>query len=238
MDSIEFQIFRFVALIFSVIIHEIAHAWTALKCGDSTARDMGRITLNPVPHIDPVMTIVIPALLVFTGSPVIFGGARPVPVNFRRCYNPRRAYWLVSIAGPLSNLAQAAVALLAAFAISFLAREQALLANGMILNYFTNHNFTIEGIGIAGYAVAALFIYGLLNIFLMIFNLIPIPPLDGSRVLTVLLPDKIAWRYAQIERYGFFIIFGLLYLRVFNGLFHFVFTNYITVFQYTTIFQP
>ena len=206
-----FKVFKFLALIFSVIIHEISHAYAALKCGDPTARDQGRITLNPIPHIDPIMTIALPLMLTLSGSPLIFGGAKPVPVNIRRCYNPRKAYWITAIAGPLSNLAQAAIALV-----------------GMLVA-------TVFFVKTGGSPTAELVIdcfafYGVINIFLMTFNLIPIPPLDGSRILTVLLPDKIAWHYASIERYGFFILVALLWTGVFDSYFCFVRSAYMEIY--------
>ena len=201
MDEIELRIIQIVTLIFSVVVHEIAHAWVALRCGDTTARDLGRITLNPVPHIDLFMTIILPLALIMSNSPVVFGGAKPVPVNFRRCFNPRRAYWLVSLAGPLSNLALALCAL--------------------ILFPFAGLLFKANP-AIAEHLFKALLVFGFINLILMTFNLLPIPPLDGSRILTVLLPDKIAWHYAQIERYGFFIIIGLLYLGRVNPKFNFL----------------
>ena len=202
-----FKVFKFLALIFSVIIHEISHAYAALKCGDPTARDQGRITLNPIPHIDPIMTIALPLILTLSGSPLIFGGAKPVPVNIRRCYNPRKAYWITAIAGPLSNLAQAAIALV-----------------GMLVA--TIFYMKTGGGATAELVIDCFVLYGVINIFLMTFNLIPIPPLDGSRIVTVLLPDKIAWHYASIERYGFFILVALLWTGVFDSYFELVLKGY------------
>jgi Zn-dependent protease len=175
-------------LLFSVIIHEFAHGWVAEKFGDDTARVMGRLTLNPIPHIDMFGTVLLPALCLMTGAPV-FGWAKPVPVNPYRMNNPDRDMIWVSLAGPLSNII---LAVAAAFGMYF-------------IRVF---NAAPGGFTIAGYELLRLML--VINIILPVFNLVPLPPLDGSRVLSGLLPARLAYKYNQLEQYGFFIIIILL----------------------------
>lgn len=170
---------------FAVIIHEVAHGWVAYKLGDPTAKLSGRLTLNPISHIDPIGTILLPVALVLTGSPVVFGWAKPVPINFFGLHNPKRDIMLVGAAGPLANIIFAFI-LGAAFRL-FPVLHVPILA-GMIF-----------------YSI-------LLNLVLAAFNLIPIPPLDGSRILFGLLPPEVAMRYMSIEPYGFVILFILIWL--------------------------
>ncbi len=170
-----------VVLLFSVIIHEVAHGYVALLNGDPTARMLGRITLNPVPHIDPIGTILLPLLLLITHSPILFGWARPVPVNPRKYRNYRWGELTVSAAGALSNLA------LAVF-FAFLLR--------------------LAG---ANLGLAQLAYFGVkINVILAIFNLIPIPPLDGSHILAIVLPRELARLYAYLEPVGLVLILILL----------------------------
>ena len=170
-------------LVISLGIHEAAHGWVALKCGDTTARDLGRITLNPIPHIDPFMTILLPAIGYMTGG-FIFGGAKPVPVNYYNLRSPLRDMALVAIAGPASNF------LLAMFfylAIKVLVFEVGVWPEGAL------------GPRILGHALV-------LNLVLAAFNLLPIPPLDGSRVMTWLLPRGLRETYAGLERFGLILV--------------------------------
>src|SRR5450759_1374974 len=155
-----------VILIFSAIIHEIMHGYVADKLGDPTARQMGRLTLNPIPHIDPLMSIVVPLVLVVIGSPIIFGAAKPVPVNPHNFREPKKDFALVALAGPLTNFFIAAVA--------------ALLAHFL----FSMHD-----------AVFILSLIAFYNLILGFINLIPIPPLDGSRVFSWILPKEISLFY-------------------------------------------
>jgi Zn-dependent protease len=187
-----------VLLVICLGIHEAAHGWVALKCGDPTARDLGRITLNPIPHIDPFMTILLPALLfIASHGGMIFGGAKPVPVNFHRLRHPWRDMSLVAIAGPLSNLLLA-VFFVAAFKF-FLVHP---LYNGAALTMEERIQDLLPRVLIG----AAAF-----NVLLAVFNMVPIPPLDGSRVMAWLLPEGLRGTYVGLERYGMLIIFGLLY---------------------------
>ena len=179
------MIFLIFILMMSVILHEIAHGYVAYLAGDPTAYRQGRLTLNPIPHIDPIMTILVPAIFIISGSSFIFGGAKPVPVNPYHFRNLRRDYILVALAGVTVNfIIAAALALL--WQVPILSPPTRLiLAKGAYI-----------------------------NIFLGVFNLVPIPPLDGSRVVGALLPREAQKAYASIEPYGFIIIVALLYLRV------------------------
>ena len=174
---------------FAVIIHEYAHGWVAWKLGDSTARFMGRLTLNPLAHIDPIGTIFLPLLLLMTHSPVLFGWAKPVPVDFFNLNNPKKDMVWVGLAGPAANI-------LFAIALSLLLKIPLFTANYLILSVLTS-------------AVMA-------NLVLAVFNLLPIPPLDGSRVMMGLLPYHLGVEYSRIEPYGFIIIFALLWIGAIN----------------------
>ncbi len=179
-------VIQLVILIFSAIVHEVMHGAVAEKLGDNTARLEGRITLNPLPHIDPMWSVVIPLFLMMVGSPVVLGAAKPVPVNFNNLRNPKRGMALVSLAGPLSNFG---LAILFALPLKFgLATTQ----------LFTE--FLVQAV--------------LINLVLGVFNLIPIPPLDGSKVLASFAPDKWMYKILSYEQYGFILVFLFLYLGV------------------------
>ncbi len=179
-----------IPLLFAVVVHEVAHGWVAWKLGDPTAKSLGRLTLNPLKHIDPVMTILLPALLIAGGSPVVFGGAKPVPFNPRYFRNPRKGMVLVAAAGPAVNF------ILAALFAGLLA----------VLP-------TPTGFGGALF-VTMLFSSVAVNLVLALFNLIPVPPLDGGRIAVGLLPSALAIPLARLERWGLLIVFGLLYFGI------------------------
>jgi len=191
-------------LLFSVIVHEFAHGWVALKCGDPTARDAGRLTFNPLPHIDPFMTIILPALLIFSGAGFIIGGAKPVPVNPYNFKRGERDNMLVSFAGPASNILLALVAFIFSIVVIYL-----LKATGAQI-FITAFKF--------------LNIFILLNLILANFNLLPIPPLDGSHILAYFLKGEAKIAYLRLRRYGFMILIGIILLGniipIPGGLFH------------------
>jgi Zn-dependent protease len=187
-----------VLLVICLGVHEAAHGWVALKCGDTTARDLGRITLNPIPHIDLFMTILLPAMLyIGTGGQMMFGGAKPVPVSFHRLRHPWRDMSLVALAGPVSNLL---LALFFMVALKFFLRTG--LYNSASEMAARSEDFLPR---VLGQAVV-------FNALLAVFNLVPIPPLDGSRVMAWLLPEGLRPGYVGLERFGMMLIFGLLYL--------------------------
>ncbi|HHA19457.1 MAG TPA: site-2 protease family protein [Methylophaga sp.] len=179
-------------VIFAITAHEVAHGWVALKLGDRTAQMMGRLTLNPLKHIDPVGTILVPGVLLVLGG-FIFGWAKPVPVTFQNLRHPKSDMVWVALAGPMANLVMAVIwALVAKLGLTLL---QSGVEIGAPMVYM----------GIAGV---------LINTMLMMLNLFPLPPLDGGRILVGLLPGPLSWRVSQIEPYGFFILVGLLYFGI------------------------
>ena len=180
---------QFVILVFSIVFHEVAHGRVALWRGDTTARDAGRLTLNPIPHIDIFGTIIFPLFLILTGSSFLFGWAKPVPVNPFRLRESKKDMAIVGASGPASNL-------LLAFIASILFK------------------MLYQSLGSEHALTQALLFAVIINVVLAVFNLIPIPPLDGSRIVTALLPEDLAVQYSRIERYGFLIIFGLFILGI------------------------
>jgi Zn-dependent protease len=193
--QIENLIILYVVLLFSCCVHEFAHAWTANMCGDDTARLSGRMTLNPVVHIDPIGTIVFPLLAIVTGLPFILGWAKPVPVNPSRFHNYRRDDIIVSMSGIVSNLL---LALLAATMLRFI--------------------YVLGGFQFAGPVVFILRYLMLINVVLAVLNIIPIPPLDGSRLLYHYLPMRTAWQFRKLEQFGFIILILFLMTGVFRVL--------------------
>ena len=218
-DKLVFALVSFSALVPAIMLHEVAHGWAAWLCGDGTARERGRLSLNPLRHVDPFMSVVLPAMLALSGSRVLFGGAKPVPIDLGRCRNPLQAYWITAAAGPLCNLVQAVAGALAFAGLGWLV-GRAVAADEPWLWVVR-----IERGGWDGFAPVAyfsvrpwidwcrvwLYCYCATNAALMFFNLIPIPPLDGSRIVTVLLKGRARAAYAGVERYGLLLVFGLLY---------------------------
>jgi len=180
-------------VVLAVVLHEVAHGWVAFKLGDDTAHWMGRLTLNPLKHIDPFGTVLIPLMLIVAGSPFLFGYAKPVPVDFRKLRNPKRDMVWVALAGPLTNLLLALISTL----LLFLAVQMP-------------ENMIWVAQPLAMMCQASIII----NLVLFIFNLLPLPPLDGGRVAVGLLPARMGYQLARIEPYGFIIIVGLLLLGV------------------------
>ncbi len=174
--------------IIAITLHEAAHAFVARSLGDDTASRLGRVTLNPLKHIDPFGTILLPGLLLLAQSPFLFGYAKPVPVNFRALRNPRRDMVLVAAAGPATNIALAVVAALGFHLLGTLP------ANAV--------QWTAENLKNAI----------ILNVILAVFNMFPLPPLDGGRIAVGLLPNFLAVPLARLERYGMAILIGLLIL--------------------------
>jgi Zn-dependent protease len=194
-----------IAVFTAIVLHEFSHGYIAFRLGDPTAKMQGRLTLNPLAHIDPIGTILVPIVLVILRSPFLFGWAKPVPINPNYFRNPYKGMFYVAIAGPLMNIALA----LGASAIGRLA----ILITPLSLLY---------GRGFFAYFVQTIFFlvgfFVIINIILAVFNMIPIPPLDGSRVLTYFLPPEGKRVMMQLERYGFLIVLALLYLGVLGGL--------------------
>jgi Zn-dependent protease len=168
----------------AITLHEAAHAYAARYFGDSTAYAQGRMSLNPLRHIDPIGTILIPAVLFFSGSPFLLGYAKPVPVQFGRLRKPRRDSALVALAGPMANIVMALMWLILAILLA---------AWGGAHKFF----LMVCNAGVV------------FNLIIFAFNLFPLPPLDGGRIMTSLLPPRLALKFSQLELYGFFIVLGL-----------------------------
>jgi len=197
------QVFiAFIVLLFSLTVHEMAHAWTADRLGDPTARLLGRVSLNPMVHADPIGTVLFPLLALTTGAPII-GWAKPVPVNIRQLSHQRRDYVLVAAAGPASNL------VLAFASATVLAM---LHATGTVSPQ------TIGEANVTAPLAAILSQAMRLNVLLAVFNMIPIPPLDGGNVLAGLLPYRMAVPFNQLRPYGFLVLYALILTGGFNYL--------------------
>ena len=182
-----------IPLIFAITLHEAAHAFAARYFGDGTAYMLGRMTLNPLKHIDPVWTIAVPLVLVLIGSPFLFGAAKPVPVNFAALRNPKRDSVWVAAAGPAANLL---MMILWAIVWRVLPAAEPSAPEQFVM------------------LVAQAGVY--VNALLMVFNLMPLLPLDGGRIVAGLLPNRLAYQYSRLEPYGMFILIGLMFTPVFG----------------------
>lgn len=185
--------YGFIAIIFAILIasltfHEAAHAWTANLLGDPTARKLGRLSLNPAVHVDPIGTILFPLIAIVTGAPLI-GWAKPVPVDMRNLKDPKRDFALVALAGPVSNLILAAVG--AVLIVVLFGDDRTALREGETL-------------------AVTIFRFVYLNVLLAVFNMIPIPPLDGGNVLIGILPPKLGELVEQLRAWGFILLYVLL----------------------------
>jgi Zn-dependent protease len=180
-------------VIFAITVHEAAHGYVAKYFGDMTAFQMGRISLNPIRHIDPVGTLLIPAIALFFGG-IMFGWAKPVPVNFGRLRQPKRDMLWVAAAGPGVNLL---MAIIWALAINLYPS---------LPPYF---GLPLGLMGVAGIQI---------NVMLMVLNLLPLPPLDGGRIMVSLLPSRLAWQFAKIEPYGFIILLVLMFSNILGAI--------------------
>ncbi len=178
-----------IPVVLAVVLHEVAHGWVADKLGDDTARWMGRLTLNPLKHIDPVGTILIPVLLLIVGSPFLFGYAKPVPIDFRKLHRPKQDMVWVALAGPVANVLLAIASAILLYIVARLPASMLWLANP-----------------VSAMCQASI----LINMVLCIFNLIPLPPLDGGRVAVGLLPGSASYLLSRLEPYGFMIVVVLL----------------------------
>jgi len=178
-----------IPVLFAIIVHEVAHGWVAKYLGDPTAERLGRLTLNPIKHVDPIGTILVPALLVLLRTGFVFGWAKPVPVTWENLRHPKRDMAIVAAAGPASNL-------IMAIGWGLVVKLSLLLPAGA-----DAISEPLKYMGLGGI---------LANVLLMVFNLLPLPPLDGGRVAVGLLPGPWAWRLSRIEPYGFFILIGLM----------------------------
>lgn len=185
-----------IPLLLCMIIHECAHGFMALKLGDRTALEANRLTLNPIPHIDLIGSLLLPAFLFLSNAPILFGWAKPVPVNFNRLNHPKRDMGLVAAAGPLSNLLLAILFVI----IGRIGLET--LPDGLFLDWLVAN--LRNGIS--------------LSLIIGIFNLLPILPLDGGRILVSLLPLRYAIKYQSTEKYGFFILIGVILLSQVSGI--------------------
>jgi Zn-dependent protease len=197
-----------VPLLFSVTIHEVAHGYIALRMGDHTAQKAGRLTLNPIKHLDFFGSLLLPLMLKLTGSPIIFGYAKPVPVNFSNLRNVRKSTIYVASAGVLAN-----------FILAFL--------SGILFRILTIYKLLWQTSIITPFIMdlySMLFYSVVINLVLAIFNLIPIPPLDGSKILAMCLPRSLRIKFARLERFGMIIIIFLLLTNLLDKLLSFFLT--------------
>ena len=180
----------FLVLLFSLTVHEAAHAWTASRLGDDTARDRGRISLNPLVHIDPIGTVLLPLVAMFTGAPLI-GWAKPVPVDIRNLRHWRRDFMMIAAAGPASNLILAVVA-------------------ALVIRVVPEHSMAVGAVELSRPIELIVGTMLQLNLLLALFNLLPVPPLDGGNIVAGLLRGSLAERYEALRPYGVFVLYALM----------------------------
>jgi len=199
-----------IPVLFAITVHEVAHGFVAMRLGDPTAKMLGRLSLNPIKHIDPLGTVVLPLLmLMMTSGAFVFGWAKPVPVTFENLRHPKRDMALVAVAGPITNLLMALFwALLMRVAITLGPESDGAL---MFLRYVSEAGIQI-------------------NIVLAMLNMLPIPPLDGGRVAVGLLPGKLSWQLSRIEPYGFFILIALLYTHMLDFILYPLIQMFLSIF--------
>ncbi len=200
-ETLQLALILIPCLIVAIVFHEVAHGWTALALGDPTAKEQRRLSLNPLRHVDPIGTLLVPGAMALFGGP-IFGWAKPVPVNFRRLNNPRIGMMLVGAAGPAMNLL---LATLAAVALGLS------LAAGSALGFADNGLPTIVAPdGTVSFVGTGLLVFILINTFLALFNLLPIPPFDGSHIVEGMLPRSMARHYAKLRNVGMLLFIALI----------------------------
>ena len=220
---------QYVVLLFSLSVHESMHAYTASRFGDPTARKLGRVTLNPIAHMELFGTVIFPLIMIFTNVKFLIGWAKPVPVNLQNLRNPRKDNLWIAAAGPLSNLG---LCLGFFLVLSILLRTSA-MARHTLQNYLTGQPGAAGSIPSIWEPIVMFLLFGVfLNAILAIFNLLPIPPLDGGSVLQGLLPERAAEQMEGVSRYGLFILFFLMA----TGFLRFLFGP-IQFFLYTLLFR-
>ena len=188
-ETLQLALMLIPCLVIAIVFHEVAHGWAALALGDPTAKERRRLTLNPIRHVDPVGTLLVPGALALFGGPV-FGWAKPVPVNFNRLRNPRLGMMLVAAAGPGTNLLLATLA-------------------AVVLGLYAG-SLTVPPEGTSAYVFGGLQLFILINVFLALFNLLPIPPFDGSHIVEGLLPRSMAVHYAKLRNVGMLLFVALI----------------------------
>ena len=188
-ETLQLALLLIPCLVIAIVFHEVAHGWAALALGDPTAKERRRLTLNPLRHVDPVGTLLVPGALALIGGPV-FGWAKPVPVNFARLRNPRLGMMLVAAAGPATNIVLATV--------------------GAVMLGLYAGSITAPPVGVSGYLFGGLQLFIVINVFLALFNLLPIPPFDGSHIVEGLLPRSMARQYAKLRSLGMLLFVVLI----------------------------